>query len=185
MADCYVACQGAKIVFASNQSNVSNSSSKASAEFAYSAKKGDKKKVSIELAPEVEIEAGPVKIKGKGPKAVFEKKTEKSTGFSYTDSEDRLSVTKTSRTVAWKIAMVRIEHAISDFLFGDVPLWIDFASNGKALKGQLTIEPKVFRFDKDEKRIEGKAEVLIFFAVWKARVMNDKRFVMRVEELIQ
>jgi hypothetical protein len=182
-ADCYVACQGAKITFASDRSDIADRASGASIEFTYSKTKGKTRKIMLALEPEVGAEAGPVKASAKGPKAAVEKKKEDSTEFSFTDEENQLSVTTTPRTVSWSISMVRIERAIRDFIFGDLPLWIDFKSNGLPLKGNLTIEPKALRFDNEEKRIQGMAALLMSYAVWNEGVLNDKRSTIRVEEL--
>ncbi len=181
-ADCYVACQGATISFTSDRRDIADCTREASVEFTYTKTHSKRTGFALELAPEVEGEAGPVKAKVRGPKAAVKKDKVGETGISFTASENRLSLRTSGPLVSWKVSMVRIEHAISDFLYGNLPLWIDFQTKGRPLMGKLTIIPGVYRFDSEERRATATAELLMSYAVWKAKVLHDRESVVAIKE---
>jgi hypothetical protein len=179
----YASCQGASIRLEVLDQKVIRFTEAASVQFEYTESTTKTRTGSVELKPEIEVSAGPVKAKVGGLGAKGEASKEKTGGYSYRATEDRLAVASDPTFVSWQIDMVRGEHAIRDFLFGNVVLSADCKSMVSPFKGSVKVSPDVYRFDRNKKKMSDTQSLLIhFLLVWEENVLNKAGYSIDFEE---
>jgi hypothetical protein len=147
----YFASTGANVELQATGARVVDNTPASAIEFTYTNNASTNSKTTIAFKPKADVEAGPLKINVSGPEATLDKKHGTSTSFEYSGQENQLSVAKAGATVVWQISMVRENHAISDFLFCNIPLWADYESKANPLKGSVRLLPSIFSFDEESR----------------------------------
>lgn len=182
----YVACQAAHTELQSSRGDIVDTTPAAALEFSYNNSSSTETERSFELKPKAEAEVGPARIKSEGPGAKSSKKRTKSEGFEYTGQENQLSVAATSRNVSWQMSMVRGQHAISDYLFGTLPLWVDCDSKKRSVKGSIRLLPSIFSFDEDKRRMSDLQSFLMQLALAfrSTKVMNQDETKVSFEDVL-
>jgi hypothetical protein len=182
----YAACRGAQVELRTLRGDILSNTPPSTLEFTYHKDTSIEKERSFELKPKAKIEAGPVKGEASGPGAKSRRKSATSEGFDYTGRENELSAAATSRRVSWQMSMVRVDHAISDYLFGNLPLWAECESNAKPVKGAVRLLPSIFSFDEDKRQMSDLHAFLMQLALAfrSVKVMNQDETEVSFEDFV-
>lgn len=149
----FVACRSAMVTLQTSDGKVLGHTKEISEEFEYKNENSTGWEIGAEIKPTAKVGVGgaDVEVGGVGVDA---KKKKKHVGeYGYTGKENLLSVTGYENSVVWDFSMVRGEHAISDFLFCNLPLWADCKPQAKPLHGTIELLPSIFDFDQDKRKM--------------------------------
>lgn len=149
----FVACRGALVGLQIDDGTILAHTGETLAEFNYKNKDTTGWKFEVELKPSVKLDFGATEAELGGVGATAGKETKHSGEIDHSGEESPLSAAGSQHTVGWKISMVRGDRAISDFIYGNQPLWADWKGEHKRLQGTIKMLPAIFDFDRDERRM--------------------------------
>ncbi len=124
-----------------------------SEEFTYKNENSTGWEIGAEIKPTAKVGVGGADVEVGGVGVDVKKKKKRVGEYGYTGKENLLSVTGYENSLVWDFSIVRGEHAISDFLFCNLPLWVDCKSQARPLRGVIELLPAIFDFDQDKRKM--------------------------------
>jgi hypothetical protein len=139
-------------------------------EVKYTGKTGVTRASEVTLTPFLKEEAGTSKREIGLGSIKLSAGTERVYEFSFQATERVIAPVVTQRTVTWRIDMPRAEHAIRDFLFGNLYLYADARWSETSIAGTIGTRPTdVQLFGRDRRPIGALKQLVIWARLLKSR----------------